>query len=625
MSRRSVEEAEQSRVEASHEHLLRLLVDNLDTHAIFLLDLEGRVGSWNPGAERIKGYRADEVIGEHFSIFYPPEELEAGRPEQLLREAEAKGRTRVRAMRVRKDGSRFPAEVVVAALRGENGKLLGYAKVVQDLTERDEASRAQQRLQLHFEQTPLGIIEWDLDFRVVAWNPAAERIFGYSADEAMGQHASFIVPEHARPLVDGIWRDLLRRQGGERSTNDNVTRDGRLIHCEWYNTPLVGPDGAVVGVASQVEDETDRRAAEEQSRRKIDQMAALRSIDLAITASHDLRVTLTVLLDQVTTQLDVDAANILLLNPHTRILGYAGGRGFCTEGIQNSEIRLGECSAGRAALERRTVAVPRLAVESNGFTRDDLLHGDEFVSHYAVPLVAKGEVKGVLEVFHREPLSPAADWLDFLEALAGQAAIAVESARLFEDLQRSNLELVLAYDSTLEGWSQALDMRDSVTEGHSRRVTEMTVRLARTLGMSDAQLVHVRRGALLHDIGKLGIPDAILRKEGPLSEEEWEIMRQHPVYAFRLLSQIEFLRAALDIPYAHHERWDGAGYPRGLEGEQIPLAARIFAVVDVWDAIRSERPYHQPMSEDEARDHIRASAGSHLDPLVAETFLSMEW
>jgi putative nucleotidyltransferase with HDIG domain len=271
------------------------------------------------------------------------------------------------------------------------------------------------------------------------------------------------------------------------------------------------------------------------------------------------------------------------------------------------------------------INAPNLALSATHFGRDRLLEKEECVAYYAVPLIAKGQVKGVLEVFHRAALEPDADWLNFLEALAGQAAIAVDNAVLFEDLQRSNLELALAYDTTLEGWSQALDMRDEVTEGHTRRVTEMTLRLARALGIADAELVHMRRGALLHDIGKMGIPDSILHKPAGLTEEEWEIMRKHPLYAYELLFPIQFLRPALDIPYCHHEKWDGSGYPRGLSGEEIPLAARIFAVVDIWDALRCDRPYRSAWAEERVREHIRSLAGTHLDPQVVDVFLSMEW
>jgi PAS domain S-box-containing protein/putative nucleotidyltransferase with HDIG domain len=608
----------------AREHLHRRLLEGVRDYAILSLDPEGQIVSWNAGARDLTGYSDEEALGMPLSHLFADGE----RAERLLRRARDEERVRDEAWWVRRDGSRCRTSAAVSLLRDDDGEPVGFAVVAGDVTERkeddDELRRTVQRLRLHVEQTPLGAIDWDLDFRVVAWNPAAERIFGYSAEEACGQHASFIVPEAVRPLVDDVFHDLLRQEGGERSTNENITKDGRTIHCEWYNTPLVDDSGEVIGVASLVQDDTERHRAQANSRRQLEHLNALRAIDLAITASLDLRVTMTVLLDQVINQLRVDAADILLLNPHTQRLEYAAGRGFRTEAIQRSELLLGECAAGRAGLDRRTISMPKLK-ENAQFTRAELLCGEEFVSHHAAPLVAKGQVKGVLEVFLRTPRQTDPEWTGFLEALAGQAAIAVESARLFEDLQRSNLELSLAYDTTLEGWAHALDLRDSVTEGHTRRVTDMSMHLARALGVDDADLVHVRRGALLHDIGKIGVPDSILHKPGPLDDGEWDIMRKHPVYAFQLLRSIEFLRPALDIPYCHHERWDGGGYPRGLKGEEIPLAARIFAVVDVWDAIRSDRPYHTAWPEEKAREHIRSLAGTHLDPQVAEVFLSMEW
>jgi HD-GYP domain-containing protein (c-di-GMP phosphodiesterase class II) len=194
---------------------------------------------------------------------------------------------------------------------------------------------------------------------------------------------------------------------------------------------------------------------------------------------------------------------------------------------------------------------------------------------------------------------------------------------LFEALERAHIELSQAYETTIEGWSKALDLRDKETEGHSQRVTEMTLMLARRMSMDEGELVHVRRGALLHDIGKMGIPDALLHKAGPLDEQEWEIMRLHPTYGYNLLEPIPFLRPALAIPYCHHERWDGTGYPRGLKGEEIPLAARIFAVVDVWDALRSDRPYRAGWAEEQVLAYLREQAGAHFDPQVVDAFLAM--
>jgi putative two-component system response regulator len=191
------------------------------------------------------------------------------------------------------------------------------------------------------------------------------------------------------------------------------------------------------------------------------------------------------------------------------------------------------------------------------------------------------------------------------------------------ELDRLHSELVVAYDKTIEGWANALDLRDKETEGHTRRVTEKTVQLARAIGISESMIPHIYRGALLHDIGKLGIPDAILLKPGKLDDDEWRIMRMHTVYAYNWLSPIEYLHPALDIPYCHHEKWDGSGYPRGLSGEDIPIAARIFALVDVFDAITHDRPYHHAMPVDEACVLISSGAGNHFDPKLTEDFLKL--
>ncbi len=360
----------------------------------------------------------------------------------------------------------------------------------------------------------------------------------------------------------------------------------------------------------------------EETQRRVERLAALRTIDNTITASLDLRVTLAVLLEQVTSTLKVSAAAVLQLNPRTQRLERTARRGFFTGHLGSTQLRLGEGYPGRAALERRVISFPNLKkVDGEELARSSFPER-HFGAYFAVPLIAKGQVKGVLEVFHDTPLAPDVEWREFLETLAGQAAIAIDNAALFEELQRSNTELTLAYDTTLEGWARALELRDKETVGHSKRVTEMTLHIARTMNIRDTDLVHVYRGAVLHDIGKMGIPDSILLKPGPLTEAEWVIMRQHPTYAYEMLSPIAYLRPALDIPYCHHERWDGSGYPRGLRGESIPLAARIFAVVDVWDALCSDRPYRSAWEVERVLDYIREQSGRHFDPRVVEIFFA---
>ncbi|HMB23473.1 MAG: HD-GYP domain-containing protein [Chloroflexota bacterium] len=208
-------------------------------------------------------------------------------------------------------------------------------------------------------------------------------------------------------------------------------------------------------------------------------------------------------------------------------------------------------------------------------------------------------------------------------SLATLSLMAVISYLIAIILNKAIGDTVRAYDETIQGWANALEMRDSETMGHSQRIVELTLILAKKVGVKDADLSHIRRGALLHDIGKMGIPDAILHKPGNLTDAEWKIMRKHPVYARSYLSAVSYLAPALDIPYSHHERWDGTGYPQGLKGEEIPLAARIFAIVDVWDALTSQRPYRGAWSPEKALAHIQEQAGKHFDPRVVDVFLEL--
>ena len=375
-------------------------------------------------------------------------------------------------------------------------------------------------------------------------------------------------------------------------------------------------------IGDQAVSSLQRALLHEETGRQLGQLAALHQIDQAIAGSIDMRLTLNVVLEHVASQLNVDAASALLLDPHSHTLDFVAGRGFRTGSPKDIHLRLGEGYAGRAALERKAIHIPDLRHRGTDILRSPLVSAEGFVSYHCVPLIAKGQVKGVLEVFHRAWRDDDAAWVNYMETLAGQAAIAIDNAQLFENLQRSNVGLMLAYDATIEGWSRALDMRDKETEGHTQRVTEMTLHMARMTGLSEEELVHVRRGALLHDMGKLGVPDSILLKPGELTEAEWVLMRKHPTFAYEMLSPITYLHPALDIPYCHHEKWDGSGYPRGLKAEQIPKAARIFALVDVFDALRSDRPYRPAWPLAKAVDHIRSLSGSHFDPDLVEPFLA---
>jgi PAS domain S-box-containing protein len=357
--------------------------------------------------------------------------------------------------------------------------------------------------------------------------------------------------------------------------------------------------------------------------RRLKRLSSLHQIDQAITNNLDLHLTLNIVLTQILKQLEIDAAAVLLYQSELQILEYAAGEGFQTQVLQTSRLRLGQGYAGKAALERHTIQISDLSQHETGFLRSPNFRSEGFVAYIGIPLIAKGNIVGVLEIYNRKPFESNPEWMGFLEMLAGQAAIAIDNARLFEGLQHSNIQLKQAYEATIEGWALALELRDMETQGHSYRVVELSLELARKMGFNAEQLAHIRRGSLLHDIGKMGVPDAILQKPGPLTEQEWEIMRRHPVYAHQMLSSIPYLKPALDIPYYHHEKWDGSGYPRGLSGEQIPLAARIFAVVDVWDALNSDRPYRKAWPVEDVVTYLEEQSGKHFDPRVVQTFIEI--
>ncbi len=453
-------------------------------------------------------------------------------------------------------------------------------------------------------------------------NRKMEELVGLPAETIIGKNMTELYPQNKRARCQEILLDVIRNE--KKLTNELCIahRGGRYIPVELSASIVeLGGKKLLQGIFRDI---SRRQKAEEQARYRLEHLTTLHAIDMIINASLDLRVTLEKFLDLVISQLHVDAADVLLLNPHTQMLEYAALQGFRDTRILHTRLRLGQGIAGRAALERRSISIPNLLDPNSGYERAPFLKGEGYIAYYVVPLISKGQINGVLEIFHRSPLTFDEEWMSFLHALAAHAAIAIDNASLFSDLQRSNADLILAYDTSIEGWARTLELRDKETEGHTKRAAEMTLHIARAMNMSDAELVHVRRGALLHDIGKMSIPDTILLKAGPLTTEEWEIMRRHPVYAYELLSPIAYLRQALDIPYCHHERWDGTGYPRGLKGEQIPLAARIFALADTWDALITERRYHSAWSEDRVVEHIRSLVGSQFDPNVVEVFLNME-
>ena len=652
------------------ERRFRALTEN-SSDGIALVSADGAVLYASPSSSRVLGYSSGEVVGHSQFEFVHSDDLE--RATGLLRNvARHPGSRTMAEYRMRhKDGSwrwieridvnllaEPSVQAIVTNYRDITERKLAEVQITRQVETLSRLSASTQRLSetLNLHQLAeeivstciasfatslawLGRLEGDGAIRLLACSPsdastsydAAVRWEG--ARDTKGATARAIttgapailddLTGNPPPWLSGVAVAGLRSVGAFPLISRTKTFGVLVLHSDQPGFFTADRVEFLQAYARQVAAALENARLFEEADRRVLQLQALRDLDAAIVSSLDLRVMLDVFLDKVTAQLRVDAGSVLLFNPHTQTFDFAAGRGFRGAALRHSHLHIGEGHAGRAALTGRIVNVPDLVTDPGDFGQTPELLGEGFAAYWAVPLTAKGQVKGILEIFRRTPFAPDQEWLDFLATLAGQAAIAIDNVGLFDDLQRSNADLSVAYDTTLEGWSRALDLRDKETEGHTQRVTEMGIRLARAMGVPDADLTALRRGALLHDIGKMAVPDSILLKPGPLTEEEWTIMRRHPQLAYDLLSPIAYLRPALDIPYSHHEKWDGTGYPRGMKGEQISLAARIFAVADVWDALRSNRPYRPAWSDAKAKAYILEEAGTSFDPEVVKVFLGL--
>jgi PAS domain S-box-containing protein len=487
----------------------------------------------------------------------------------------------------------------------------------------DNALRAsEEKFAKAFHTSPDAVVISRLsDGVILDTNVGFTNMMGYTAQEAQGKTT----------LGLGLWlnennrkffMDSIRNSGEVTNLEMPFYRKDGSIHTGLISAKTIEIDGEM-GLLTITRDITERKQNEERIQRQVQQLAALHSIDNAITSGFDLYTVLNTLLEQVTEQLVVDAATVLMLDQKSQTLEYAASRGFKTAALRHTRLRLGEGLAGQAALQQRMFTVENLKESESSLSRSLSLDEEGFIAYFSIPLIARRKVLGVLEVFHRKPIEPNSDWLNFLEAMVGQAAIALDNSTMFNELQIANAQLMFAIDDTIQAWARALELRDIETANHSKQVVEKSMQLARKMGLNSEELRQVQQGAMLHDVGKMGIPDSILLKPDKLEPEEWKIMKLHPVYAYNLLNGVPYLRAAADIPYCHHEHWDGSGYPRGLKGVEIPLTARIFAVADVWEALLQDRPYRKAWSVEKVIKYIRDMSGKQFDPHIVDLFMEM--
>lgn len=601
-------------IEERHHHLLEIFPD-----AVTISNTEGQVIICNQRAAELIGFDTpQQVVGLSLFDVIAPEDRE--RAKRNLSQPSKHSDHRYYTFLARSN-TRIQVETSKAVIRDGTGMPTGYIHIGRDITERVRNARERE-----------AIIKVASALRTASNRSDMIPIL-------LGQIMHLLHPKGVAfwKLEHGQWIHEYHLGTPEHSP---ITFSGSpseycipLLANHDYIGSLCISSQCVLSpnelrilnaIADMAANALHRMNLFEQTQRHLRQLRSLRAIDQAVNNNLDLGDTLDVLMEQVNAYFNPDAMSVLLFNSVTHELEYATGQGFRTDTVANSCVRVGT-EACRPSLTNETDVVTFSHREDHPdiFCEDDhLFNAEAFVAYYGIPLISKQQMKGFLELFWRTPTICSQEDLAFLQDMAVQVALAIENAELLAHLYSTNDELILAYDKTIEGWAHALELRDAETEGHSRRVTKLTLQLACMLGYDEDELVHIRRGAVLHDIGKMAIPDNILLKNGALTPEERDIMCRHPVYAYEWLSTIPFLRPALDIPYYHHERWDGSGYPHGLKGEQIPLAARIFSVVDVWDALCFNRPYREAWPTDRVARYVYDNAGILFDPTVVEVFLS---
>ncbi len=641
-------------------------------NAIVITDRDGVINWINPAYTQLTGYTAAEVIGKNPNI------LNSGvQPKSFYKKlwnTILDGQVwHSELVNKRKDGSLYTEEQTITPLIDQKGKISHFIAIKQDVSERKKSEfTLQQYAQRQEKIAALGrslaaTLELDEIYQITE-DFLKEMIdfsnFGFTLFDAKKDiltatyftsngvpiDLSLLPPLKYNPdfLSSGRFRAIFSKApviindlATQRITNDGIQgREERNLQSAIY-IPLVSEE-QVVGlldlksyrkdaynekdgewlsvVANQIAMTIQNARLFKRVQTRMEELTALSAIDSAVTSHLGKQEIFNILLEQVINRLEVDAANILMYDPESTDLVYGSSIGYKNPLKKDFRIKKGKSLSGKVAYDKSMLHIRQLSGK-NAHLLLDISRNEGFEDYIGVPLLLETKLIGVLGLFHRSPLNPDEDWMRFLEILAGQAAIVIEHNQLFDDLQIANEELLKAYDATIEGWSQAMDLRDEETEGHTQRVTELTLHLAKTIGLEDEELVHIRRGSLLHDIGKLGVPDAILLKPGILTDEEWEVMKIHPKLARQMLEKVEYLKPAMDIPYCHHERWDGSGYPRGLKGEEIPLAGRIFAIVDVWDALTSDRPYRAAWSKEKTLQHIMEQKGKHFDPQIVDIFV----
>jgi PAS domain S-box-containing protein len=603
--------AENERLES--ENRFRTLAEMLP-QAIYECDLSGQLTYVNRKAFEMFGFTQIEPGQNVFTMVVQSDRERV--QDKVKHMIEGLGDTNSEYMALHKNGSTFPVLIYSTTVIKDNHPV-GFRGVVVDISElklaeeKIQQSDKKYRELFHINNDGIAIYFKGADQgskTLVEMNEAVHNMLGYTREELFRFFPAIFEFELTKAEFH-LHQDELESQGITNFETVLVHKDGHFVNVE-FTVQLIQYEGQSA-VMNIIRDVTERKQHEYE-------LQAIATLSAALRAAPSRSEMLPVIVDQIASLINCDLVDIEIIEPISGDTIVEAAFGVWKPLVGTRQMK----GTGLNAVISETLR----PYHTNYLEKEEDLPfpnwAYEGIRAYAgVPLVAQENLIGFIWIGQKIDISVTE--IQLLSAITDIAANAIHRATMHEQVLQYAINLSSAYDTTLEGWVNALELRDRETEGHARRVVEVTINLAQKMGIGAVDEINIRRGALLHDIGKMGIPDSVLLKPGPLNEREWEMMRMHPEYAHRLLTPIEYLNPAIEIPYCHHEKWDGTGYPRGLKGEEIPLAARIFAIVDVWEALTSDRPYRPAWSNGKALEYINNQRGKHFDPTVVDNFMDL--